>query len=80
MPAAPRRKSPVNSLRLIFWRVVGELEYWVMDVGLCIADAICGPEPETEADRQRNCNREWLEWALQGSHLSRRKGGSRSRR
>jgi hypothetical protein len=80
VPAAHRRKSLVNSLWLVFWRVIGQFEYRVMDVRLRIADAICGPEPETEADRQRNRDRQRLERALKGSHLSGRQEGSGSSR
>jgi hypothetical protein len=46
----------------LLWRVLDALDYRVMDVPLRILDAVCGPE--TEADRQRARDREWLERAL----------------
>lgn len=64
----------------LFWRVVDELDYWLMLSGLRIVDAVCGPEPETPADRLRNRDRERLERALQGSHDPTRKGDSRPNR
>jgi len=35
------------------WRVLDALDYWVMQTRLWRVDALYGPEPETEADRQR---------------------------
>jgi hypothetical protein len=49
----------------LFWPVVDALDYWVKDARLRIVDAVCGPEPETPADRQRARDREGLERALQ---------------
>ena len=37
----------------LFWHVVDWLDYRVMVARLRIVDGVCGPEPETEADRQR---------------------------
>jgi hypothetical protein len=34
-----------------FWRVLDALDYGVMDVRLRIVDALCGPQPETPAER-----------------------------
>jgi hypothetical protein len=45
-------KRPVGGLKL-FWRVVDWLDYWVIDGRLRIVDAVYGPEPVTEADRER---------------------------
>ena len=44
---------------------------------LRIIDGMCGPEPETPADRQRIEERERLERTLQGCHLPDRKEDSR---
>jgi hypothetical protein len=35
------------------WRVLDAVDYWVMQARLWRVDALYGPEPETEADRQR---------------------------
>jgi nitroreductase len=43
----------VNSAGRLFWRVVDWIEYSVTDARLRIVDTACGPEPETDADRQR---------------------------
>ena len=61
-------------LARFFWLVVDELDYWLTLARLRIVDSVCGPEPETPADRQRNLDREELERALQGSHEPARKG------
>jgi hypothetical protein len=45
------------------WRVLDAVDYWVMQARLWRADALYGPEPETEADLQRGCDREDL-WRL----------------
>jgi len=39
---------------MIFWRAVDRLDYWIWYVRLRSIDALYGPEPETEANRQRN--------------------------
>ena len=41
-----------------FWRALDALDYRVMQARMRVVDALCGPEPETEADRRRGCNRE----------------------
>jgi hypothetical protein len=47
------------------WRVLDAVDYWVMQARLWRVDALYGPEPETEADRQRGCDREpWWRWGL----------------
>jgi hypothetical protein len=48
------------------WRVLDAVEYWVMQARLWRVDALYGPEPETEADRQRGCDRE--PWRGSGLH------------
>jgi hypothetical protein len=35
------------------WRVLDAVDYWVMQARLWRVDALYGPKPETEADRQR---------------------------
>ena len=47
-------------LRRSFWRALDALDYAVMQARLGLVDALRGPEPETEADRQRGCDREDL--------------------
>jgi hypothetical protein len=37
---------------MIFWRFVDRLDYWFWDVRLRIVDAVYGPDPETDADRE----------------------------
>jgi hypothetical protein len=64
VPAAHRRKSTVNGFGRLFWGVLDALDYGVTDARLRIVDAACGPEPETQADRQRAREREGLERAL----------------
>jgi hypothetical protein len=41
------------TLARIFWRLLDALDYRVMQARLWVFDALHGPEPETEADRQR---------------------------
>jgi hypothetical protein len=48
------------------WRVLDALDYWVMQTRLWRVDALYGPEPETEADRQRGCDRK--PWQRSGLH------------
>jgi hypothetical protein len=55
----------VNRFGRLLWRVLDALDYWMMDARLRIVDAVCGPEPETLAERQRARDRERLERALQ---------------
>ena len=45
-------------LRRLFWRVVDQLDYLLTLASLRILDALAGPLPETEADRQREP--EWI--------------------
>ena len=37
------------------WRVLDAVDYWVMQARLWRVDALYGPEPEIEANRQRAC-------------------------
>jgi hypothetical protein len=43
----------VSGLERFFWRAVDWLDYRVWNVRLRIIDALCGSEPETEADREQ---------------------------
>ena len=52
------RDSDIERLRPIFWRALDALDYAVTQARLSLVDALCGPEPETEADRQRRCDRD----------------------
>jgi hypothetical protein len=47
-----------GTLARTFWRALDALEYRVMQARLWGVDALYGPEPETEADRQQRCDRE----------------------
>ena len=47
-----------------FWRLLDALDCWVTNATLSLVDAVCGPEPETVADRQRNRDREQLQKAF----------------
>jgi hypothetical protein len=51
-------------LARLFWGVLDALDYWVMQARQSVVDAVYGPEPETEADRQRGCDREDLSLLL----------------
>jgi hypothetical protein len=51
-------------LRRLFWRVADDLDYLVTLARLRILDALAGPLPETEADRQRARDRERIEKAF----------------
>ena len=46
---APLANGPLARL---FWGVLDALDYWVMQARQSVVDAVYGPEPETEADRQ----------------------------
>jgi hypothetical protein len=43
-------------LAWIFWRLLDAIDYRVMRARLWIVDALHGPEPETETDRQRKAS------------------------
>jgi hypothetical protein len=45
-------------LERFVWRVLDRLDYWLTQARLWLADAVCGPEPETAADRQRRWDRD----------------------
>jgi hypothetical protein len=60
-----------------FWSwVVDRIEYAVMSVRLAILDWICGPEPTTSADRQREADKDRLQRAFPTIDLD-RKGRNR---
>ena len=50
--------------RCLFWRVTDALDYLLTLATLRILDALAGPLPETEADRQRKRDRERIERAF----------------
>jgi hypothetical protein len=45
-------------LALLFWCAVDWLDYWITQARFWVVDAVCGPEPETEADQQWSRDRE----------------------
>ena len=49
-----------GALARTFWRAFDAIDYRVMQARLWMLDTLRGPEPETEADRQRGCDREDL--------------------
>ena len=55
---------------------VDRIEYAAMSVRLAILDWICGPEPITSADRQREADKDRLQRAFPAFDLD-RKGGNR---
>jgi hypothetical protein len=55
---------------------VDRIEYAVMSVRLAILDWICGPEPPTSADRQREADKDRLQRAFPAIELD-RKGRNR---
>jgi hypothetical protein len=55
---------------------VDRIEYAVMSVRLAILDWICGPEPTTSADRQREADKDRLQDAFPAIDLD-RKGRNR---
>jgi hypothetical protein len=60
-----------------FWSwAVDRIEYAVMSVRLAILDWICGPEPTTSADRQREADKDRLQRAFPAIDLD-RKGPNR---
>jgi hypothetical protein len=52
---------------------VDRIEYAVMSVRLAILDWICGPEPTTSADRQREADKDRLEGAFPAIDLDRKR-------
>ena len=46
-----------GTLARLFWRAIDPLDYWIIEVKFWIVEALCGPEPEAEADRRWQCNR-----------------------
>jgi hypothetical protein len=51
---------------------VDRIEYAVMSVRLAILDWICGPEPTTSADRQREADKDRLQDAFPAIDLDRK--------
>ena len=53
MVPAPRSGRPrVRMFRRLGWRVLDWIDYRIWDARLRMVDAVYGPEPETEADRE----------------------------
>jgi hypothetical protein len=44
-------------LARLFWRVVDALDYCLTQAVLWLADAVAGPDSESDADRWRECDR-----------------------
>jgi len=53
MVPAPRSGRPrVRMFRRLVWRVFDWIDYRIWDARLRMVDAVYGPEPGTEADRE----------------------------
>jgi len=48
-------------LRRFFWPALDVLDYWLTLTGLRTLDALAGPETQTAADHQRECDRDRME-------------------
>jgi hypothetical protein len=59
-------RSNITAIRMRrFWSWVADrIEYAAMSVRLAILDKVCGPEPSTHADRQRDAEHERLQRAF----------------
>jgi hypothetical protein len=53
--------------------VVDRIEYAVMSVRLAILDWICGPEPTSSVDRQREADKDRLQDAFPAIDLDRKR-------
>jgi hypothetical protein len=53
-----------GTLAPIFWHSLDRANYWRTLARLRILNAVCGPEPETPADRHRQRERDRLRTAL----------------
>jgi hypothetical protein len=40
-------------LARLYWRLLDTLDYWVTQAQLWLADTVCDPKPETDADQWR---------------------------
>jgi hypothetical protein len=38
-------------LARLYWRLLDTLDYWVTQAQLSLADAVCDPKPEIDADQ-----------------------------
>lgn len=55
MVPAPRcGRRLVRILSRLVWRVLDRVDYRIWDARMRMVDALYGPEPETEADRERS--------------------------
>lgn len=48
----------------LFWQVIDRFEYAVTSMRLAIVDRVYGPDPPTQADRQREAEKERLQRAF----------------
>jgi hypothetical protein len=59
------RSDSGNEVVTSVWTwITDRIDYLVTSVRLAIVDKICGPEPPTEADRQREAQKEELHRAF----------------
>jgi hypothetical protein len=52
-PVGGRAQLANGPLGRLFWHLLDTLDYWLTQAQLWLADAVCGPEPETDADQWR---------------------------
>jgi hypothetical protein len=77
VPASRCGRSPVNGPTRLTWHIVDRINYWVTLATLRVLDTVHGPEPETEADQERNHDRKQLERAFEGNELLGKKDSRR---
>ena len=53
VPAPRSGRWRVRMFRRLVWRVLDWIDYRIWDARLRMVDVVYGPEPETEADRER---------------------------
>jgi hypothetical protein len=53
VPAPRSGRRRVRMFRRLVWRVLDWIDYRIWDARVRMVDAVYGPEPETEADRER---------------------------
>jgi hypothetical protein len=49
---------PDEPLIRLFWRVLDQIDYWLMQPRLWMADVLCGSELETNAEERRQYDQE----------------------
>jgi len=55
----------------LFWCLFDAVDYAIMSARLRLVDMVCGPEPPTPADRQREIEKERLQRAFPSIDIDR---------